>query len=161
MVVRPERDKGEQVTQFTREKRFRTRSVAGTLALGEKMAEILLPTPKLVVLRGEVGAGKTTLVKGIAAALGAAGEEDVTSPTFTLVHEYAGPKVRLYHLDLYRLETERDLESLGIDEMAAQPDALVLVEWGERFESIASRAEAEIAMEHGEGDERGMLVRWR
>jgi len=149
------------VTQFTREKRFRTRSVAGTLALGEKMAEILLPTPKLVVLRGEVGAGKTTLVKGIAAALGAAGEEDVTSPTFTLVHEYAGPKVRLYHLDLYRLETERDLESLGIDEMAAQPDALVLVEWGERFESIASRAEAEIAMEHGEGDERGMLVRWR
>jgi tRNA threonylcarbamoyladenosine biosynthesis protein TsaE len=161
MVVRPERDKGEQVTQFTREKRFRTRSVAGTLALGEKMAEILLPTPKLVVLRGEVGAGKTTLVKGIAAALGAAGEEDVTSPTFTLVHEYAGPKVRLYHLDLYRLETERELESLGIDEMAAQPDALVLVEWGERFESIASRAEAEIAMEHGEGDERGMLVRWR
>jgi len=149
------------VTQFTREKRFRTRIVAGTLALGEKMAEILLPAPKLVVLRGEVGAGKTTLVKGIAAALGAAGEEDVTSPTFTLVHEYAGPKVRLYHLDLYRLETERELESLGIDEMAAQPDALVLVEWGERFESIASRADAEIAMEHGEDDERAMLVRWR
>ena len=149
------------MTQFTREKRFRTRSVAGTLALGEKMAEILLPAPKLVVLRGEVGAGKTTLVKGIAAALGAAGEEDVTSPTFTLVHEYAGPKVRLYHLDLYRLETERELESLGIDEMAAQPDALVLVEWGERFESIASRADAEIAMEHGEDDERAMLVRWR
>jgi tRNA threonylcarbamoyladenosine biosynthesis protein TsaE len=149
------------VTQFTREKRFRTRSVAGTLALGEKMAEILLPTPKLVVLRGEVGAGKTTLVKGIAAALGAAGEEDVTSPTFTLVHEYAGPKVRLYHLDLYRLETERELESLGVEEMAAQPDALVLVEWGERFESIASRADAEIAMEHGDGDERAMLVRWR
>ncbi len=135
--------------------------MAGTLALGEKIAEILIPTPKLVVLRGEVGAGKTTLVKGIAAALGAASEEDVTSPTFTLVHEYAGPKVRLYHLDLYRLETERELESLGVDEMAAQSDALVLVEWGERFESIASRADAEIAMEHGDGDERGMLVRWR
>jgi tRNA threonylcarbamoyladenosine biosynthesis protein TsaE len=154
-------DKGEQLTTYTREKRFRTRSVAGTLALGEKMSEILLPAPKLVVLRGEVGAGKTTLVKGIAEALGAANEEDVTSPTFTLVHEYQGRKVKLYHLDLYRLETERELEALGIDEMAAQPDALVLVEWGERFESIASRADVEIAMEHGEDDERAMLVRWR
>jgi tRNA threonylcarbamoyladenosine biosynthesis protein TsaE len=146
---------------FTRERRFRTRSVAGTLALGETIAEILLPPPKLVVLRGEVGAGKTTLVKGIAAALGAAEEEDVTSPTFTLVHEYAGPKVRVFHLDLYRLETEKELATLGIEEMSAEPDALVLVEWGERFESIVSRADAEIAMEHGEGDERLLLVRWR
>ena len=149
------------MTAYTREKRFKTRSVAGTLALGEKMSEILSPTPKLVVLRGEVGAGKTTLVKGIAEALGAATEEEVTSPTFTLVHEYQGRKVKLYHLDLYRLETEREIEALGIDEMASQPDALVLVEWGERFESIASRADAEIAMEHGEGDERAMFVRWR
>ena len=132
----------------------------GTLALGERIAEILLPAPKLVVVRGEVGAGKTTLVKGIAAALGAASEEDVTSPTFTLVHEYAGSKVRVYHLDLYRLETERELATLGIDEMAAEPDALVLVEWGERFESIVSRMDAEIAMEHGEGNERAMMVRW-
>lgn len=148
------------VKRFSREKRFRTRSVEGTLALGERIAEILLPAPKLVVLRGEVGAGKTTLVKGIAAALGGASEEDVTSPTFTLVHEYRGPKVTIYHLDLYRLETERELATLGIDEMAAQPDALVLVEWGERFESIVSRMDAEIAMEHGEGNERGMMVRW-
>jgi ATPase, YjeE family len=134
--------------------------VEGTLALGERIAEILLPAPKLVVVRGEVGAGKTTLVKGIAAALGAASEEDVTSPTFTLVHEYAGSKVRVYHLDLYRLETERELATLGIDEMAAEPDALLLVEWGERFESIVSRMDAEIAMEHGEGNERAMMVRW-
>lgn len=149
------------MTTFTREKRFRTRSVAGTLALGEKFAEILSPTPKLVILRGEVGAGKTTLVKGIAEALGAAGEEDVTSPTFTLVHEYRGPKTKVYHLDLYRLETERELEALGIDEMASEVDALVLVEWGERFESIVSRADAVISMEHGEGDERMMMVHWR
>jgi tRNA threonylcarbamoyladenosine biosynthesis protein TsaE len=134
--------------------------VEGTLALGERIAEILLPAPKLVVLRGEVGAGKTTLVKGIATALGAANEEDVTSPTFTLVHEYTGPRVRVYHLDLYRLETERELATLGIDEMAAETDALVLVEWGERFESIVSRMDAEIAMEHGEGNERAMMVRW-
>jgi tRNA threonylcarbamoyladenosine biosynthesis protein TsaE len=146
---------------YTREKRFRTRSVAGTMAIGATIAEILSPTPKLVVLRGEVGAGKTTLVKGIAAALGAAEEEDVTSPTFTLVHEYAGPKTRIYHLDLYRLETEKELSTLGIEEMTSQPNALVLVEWGERFESIATQADAEIAMEHGDGDERGLMVRWR
>jgi tRNA threonylcarbamoyladenosine biosynthesis protein TsaE len=146
--------------EFSREKRFRSRSVAGTLALGERIGEILLPAPKLVVLRGEVGAGKTTLIKGIAASLGAAVEEDVTSPTFTLVHEYPGPKVRIYHLDLYRLETEKELATLGLEEMISEPDALVLVEWGERFESIVSRMDVEIAMEHGEGDERGMLVRW-
>src|ERR1700749_1228333 len=105
--------------EFTREKRLRTRSVSGTLALGEMMTE-LLPAPKLIVLRGDLGAGKTTLVKGIAAALGAAEAADVTSPTFTLVHEYAGKKVRLYHLDLYRLETERELSTLGLEEMAEQ-----------------------------------------
>ena len=97
-----------------KEKRFKTRSEAGTLAMGERVAEMLLPAPKLIVLRGDFGAGKTTLVKGIAAALGAAEAADVTSPTFTLVHEYVGRKVRLYHLDLYRLETERELLTLGL-----------------------------------------------
>ena len=106
-----------------------------------------------------MGAGKTTLVKGIAAALGAAEAEDVTSPTFTLVHEYVGPKVRLYHLDLYRLETERELLTLGLEEMAEQPDALVLVEWGEKFPSVVARADGEIAIEHAGGDERLFLVR--
>ncbi len=100
------------------EKRFKTRSEAGTLAMGERVAEMLLPAPRLIVLRGNLGAGKTTLVKGIAAALGAAEAAEVTSPTFTLVHEYVGPKVRLFHLDLYRLETERELLTLGLEEMA-------------------------------------------
>jgi tRNA threonylcarbamoyladenosine biosynthesis protein TsaE len=143
-----------------REKRFRTRSVEGTLALGERLAEILQP-PMLVILRGEVGAGKTTLVKGLAAALGAAGEDDVTSPTFTLLHEYVGPKVHLFHLDLYRLETEEQIAVLGLREMLEEPNALVLVEWGERFESVVKMADGEIAMEHGEGDERGLMVRWK
>jgi tRNA threonylcarbamoyladenosine biosynthesis protein TsaE len=143
-----------------REKRFRTRSVEGTLALGETLAEILRP-PMLVVLRGEVGAGKTTLVKGIAAALGAAVEEDVTSPTFTLVHEYQSAKVHLFHLDLYRLETEEQIAVLGLEEMLAEPNALVVVEWGERFESVVKLASGEIAMEQGEGDRRGLLVRWK
>jgi len=141
-----------------RERRFRTRSVEGTLALGERIAE-MLPPPMVVILRGEVGAGKTTLVKGIAAALGAAAEDEVTSPTFTIVHEYEGTKVRLFHLDLYRLETEEQIAVLGLDEMAGYDNALVLVEWGERFESIVKRAGGEIYMEHGEGDERGLMVR--
>ena len=144
-----------------REKRFKTRSEAGTLAIGEMVAEILLPAPKLIVLRGDLGAGKTTLVKGIAAALGAAEVEEVTSPTFTLVHEYSGPKVRVFHLDLYRLETERELLTLGLEEMAEAPDALMLVEWGEKFASVMERADGEITIEHAGGDERLFLVRVR
>lgn len=146
---------------FRREKRLRTRSVAGTMALGATIAEMLMPMPRMAVLRGEVGAGKTTLVKGIAAALGAAVEEEVTSPTFTLVHEYVGPKVHVFHLDLYRLETEEQIAVLGIEEMLAQANALVLVEWGERFESVAGAATAEIAMGQGETEEERLLVvRW-
>lgn len=151
--------------EWTREKRLRTRSTAGTLALGELMTELLLP-PKLVVLRGELGAGKTTLVQGIARALGAA-DDDVSSPTFTLVHEYAtqpkyGTHTRLFHLDLYRLEQERELEGIGLWELLEEKNALVLVEWGDRFSSVMERADAEIAMEHGEvEDERLLLVRWR
>jgi tRNA threonylcarbamoyladenosine biosynthesis protein TsaE len=142
-----------------KEKRFKTRSVEETLALGGRIAAMLHP-PLIVILRGEVGAGKTTLVKGIAAALGAAAEDEVTSPTFTIVHEYTGTNnVRLFHLDLYRLETEEQIAVLGIDEMASYPDSLLLIEWGERFESIVQRASGEIYMEHGEGDERGLIVR--
>jgi len=146
--------------EFTREKRLRTRSVAGTLALGEIITE-LLPAPKLVVLRGELGAGKTTLVKGMAAALGAANAEEVTSPTFTLVHEYQGKKVRLFHLDLYRLETEQELEGIGLWEMADAGDALVLVEWGDKFASVVERADAEIAIGQGEVEnERLLMIKW-
>ena len=141
------------------ERRFKTRSEEGTLAISERVTEMLLPAPKLIVLRGNLGAGKTTLVKGIAATLGAAEAADVTSPTFSLVHEYVGKKVRLYHLDLYRLETERELLTLGLAEMVEQPDALVLVEWGEKFPSVADRADGEILIEHAGGDERMFYVR--
>jgi tRNA threonylcarbamoyladenosine biosynthesis protein TsaE len=149
-----------------RERRFRTRSVEGTLELGGRIAEMLTAGLSqqqqhglVVILRGEVGAGKTTLVKGIAAALGAAAEDEVTSPTFTIVHEYVGTSIRLFHLDLYRLETEEQIAVLGLDEMAGYENALVLVEWGERFESVVKMAGGEIYMEHGEGDERGLIVR--
>ncbi len=147
--------------EFNREKRLRTRSAAGTLALGEVLTELLRP-PKLVLLRGDLGAGKTTLVKGMAAAMGASEAEGVTSPTFTLVHEYRGRKTRVFHLDLYRLETERELEGIGVWEIADAGDALVLVEWGERFPSLVARADAEIAIEGGETEtERLLQVRWR
>ena len=145
--------------EFTREKRFKTRSVAGTLAIASTIAEIL-SAPRVVILRGELGAGKTTLVKGWVEALKAGTADEVTSPTFTLVHEYTGPKAKVYHLDLYRLETERELATLGIEEMAAEPNAVVLLEWGEKFPSITARADAEIRMEHLEGDERSLWVRW-
>ena len=110
----------EFTPDFNREKRFKTRSPRGTLAIAETIAE-LLPAPRFIILRGDLGAGKTTLVKGWVEALHAGSADDVTSPTFTLVHEYHGPKVHIYHLDLYRLETERELATLGLDEMAATP----------------------------------------
>ena len=142
-----------------REKRLRTRSENGTLALGELLTE-LLPAPRMVVLRGDLGMGKTTLVKGMAAALGADSKE-VTSPTFTLVHEYKGRKTRLIHLDLYRMEEEREIEGIGLWEMAEAADALVLVEWGDRFASVMERADAEIEIGQGEAEnERLLRVQW-
>jgi tRNA threonylcarbamoyladenosine biosynthesis protein TsaE len=149
-----------KLREYTREKRFKTRSVAGTLAIAGTIAEILTG-PRVVVLRGELGAGKTTLVKGWLESLGAAKPDEVTSPTFTLVHEYEGKRGRVYHLDLYRLETERELLALGLGEMAEEPGAVVLLEWGEKFESVMERADAEVAIAHLEGDERSLWVRWR
>ena len=146
---------------FNREKRLRTRSEAGTLGLGELLTELLRP-PKIVLVRGELGAGKTTLVKGMVAALGASDLESVTSPTFTLVHEYKARNVRVFHLDLYRLESEAELEGIGLWEMADAGDALLLIEWGERFPALVARADAEIAIGAGENEtERLLLVRWR
>ncbi|MGC2021472.1 MAG: tRNA (adenosine(37)-N6)-threonylcarbamoyltransferase complex ATPase subunit type 1 TsaE, partial [Candidatus Sulfotelmatobacter sp.] len=108
-----------------------TRSAEETIAFGRTLTEMLAP-PKLVLLRGDLGAGKTTLVKGIAAGFGAAEEEDVTSPTFTLVHEYRSPRANLYHIDLYRVDTQRELETLGLDDLRAEGSVL-LIEWGEKF----------------------------
>ena len=145
--------------EFTREKRLRTRSENGTVGLGQILTE-LLGAPKLVVLKGDLGMGKTTLVRGMAEALGAdAGA--VTSPTFTLVHEYKGLRTRLIHLDLYRLEDEREVEGIGLWEMAEAEDALVMVEWGDKFASVVARADAEIWITQGEVEnERLLLVRW-
>lgn len=142
---------------------FVTQSGADTVEVGRKLAELLSP-PQLLLLRGELGTGKTTLVKGLAQALDAAEPDEVTSPTFTLIHEYDGTRngrpVKLYHLDVYRLEGERQLETLGLDELLT-PDALVLVEWGEKFKSIRKRATGEIGITSEGGDARKIVVTLR
>jgi tRNA threonylcarbamoyladenosine biosynthesis protein TsaE len=139
---------------------FTTQSSADTVAVGRKLAGLLKP-PQLLLLRGDLGTGKTTLVKGIAQALDAAEPEEVTSPTFTLIHEYDGSRegkpVKLYHLDVYRLESERQLETLGLDDLLT-PDSLVVVEWGEKFKSIKKRATGEIAISTEGGDARKITV---
>ena len=139
---------------------FTTQSGADTIEVGRKLASLLKP-PQLLILRGDLGTGKTTLVKGIAQALDAAEPDEVTSPTFTLIHEFDGSRegkpVKLYHLDVYRLESERQLETLGLDDLLT-PDALVVVEWGEKFKSIRKRATGEIVIAPEGGDARKITV---
>jgi len=136
------RDSGA-LGQVTRD--ITTNSAEETIAFGRTLAEWLAP-PKLVLLRGDLGAGKTTLVKGIAAAFEAAAEEDVTSPTFTLVHEYRGPRANLYHIDLYRVDTPRELETLGLDDLRSERSVL-LIEWGEKFARLQRERDIEISLE--------------
>ena len=124
--------------------------------MGQQIVPLVIP-PKLVLLRGDLGAGKTTLVKGIAEGFRAAGEEDVTSPTFTLVHEYRGPGVNLYHIDLYRVDTPRQLETLGLDDLMAA-DSVLLIEWGEKFERFVRERDVEIALERLSENERRIRV---
>ena len=127
------------------QREFITHSPEETIALGKTLVSLLTP-PKIVLLRGDLGAGKTTLVKGIAAGFGAAAEDDVTSPTFTLVHEYRGPGANLYHIDLYRVDTPRQLETLGLDDLISERSVL-LIEWGEKFPRFVRERDVEIALE--------------
>ena len=122
-----------------------THSAEETIAFGRTLTEMLAP-PKLVLLRGDLGAGKTTLVKGIAAGFEAAEEEDVTSPTFTLVHEYRGSRANLYHIDLYRVDTLRELETLGLDDLRSD-GSILLIEWGEKFPRLQRERDVEISLE--------------
>ena len=122
-----------------------THSTEETIAFGRTLPASLAP-PKLILLRGDLGAGKTTLVKGIAAAFDAATEEDVTSPTFTLVHEYRGPRANLYHIDLYRVDTPRELETLGLDDLRSE-NSILLIEWGEKFPRLLRERDVEISFE--------------
>jgi tRNA threonylcarbamoyladenosine biosynthesis protein TsaE len=120
---------------------FETQSEEETIALGERLASEL-PAKAVVLLVGNLGAGKTTLTKGIVKGLGAAAPEEVSSPTFTLIHEYS-PSV--YHVDLYRLDTRAQVETLGLYELFDRT-AVVLIEWGEKFLEFMPRERIEIRL---------------
>lgn len=134
---------------------FRTSSEQQTIALGQELAR-KLPAGAVVLLIGTLGAGKTTLAKGIAKGLGAAEPEDVSSPTFTLIHEYGDP-VKVYHVDLYRLDEPREVATLGLEEIF-EHDAVVLVEWGEKFPELLPARRVEIHITRLETEEREISV---
>ncbi len=121
---------------------FRTRSEEETIALGRELAREL--PSGAVLLIGNLGAGKTTLAKGIVEGRNAATANDVSSPTFTLIHQYGGENP-VYHVDLYRLDEVREVEKLGLDDLFAS-GALVLLEWAERFPSLLPRDRTEIRL---------------
>ena len=147
-------------------KEFITHSSEETIAKGREIASKLRP-PVLVLLKGDLGSGKTTLTKGIISGLGAAKEEDVTSPTFNLVHEFlipvlAGSKgnslpCKVYHVDLYRIESFPDLESLGLED-ALSEKAIVIIEWPERFTMRTDWPTVEIRFDHAGGDSRRIAI---
>ena len=135
-----------------------THSAEETVALGRKLAPILKDV-RMVILSGDLGAGKTTLVKGIAEGLQAASQDDVTSPTFTLIHEFRGCEVNLFHVDLYRLDTPRELDTLGLDELFVEDGNLVLLEWGEKFPRFRKERDVEICLERRGDQERRIVVK--
>lgn len=128
-----------------------THSAEETTRWGREFAGSL-KTPVLVLLTGELGTGKTTLTKGIVAGLGVANEDEVTSPTFTLLHVY-GTSTKVYHGDLYRIESFHDFETLGLEDIFAQP-AVVILEWSERFPLPSPWPQVRIRLEHLGGDVR-------
>ena len=132
-----------------------TRSAEETIAWGRKLAG-KLEAPVLVLLSGDLGSGKTTLTKGIVAGLHAAKEDDVTSPTFTLVQEY-GSGNKVFHGDLYRIESFHDFETLGLEDVFAKP-AIVILEWSERFPLKAPWPQVRVKLEHLGGDSRRITL---
>jgi tRNA threonylcarbamoyladenosine biosynthesis protein TsaE len=136
---------------------YRTASEAETIALGERLAREL-PRRGVVLLIGNLGAGKTTLAKGIVNGLGAAAPDEVSSPTFTLIHEYGDGRV--YHVDLYRLDEPREVATLGLDEIFDR-DGLVLIEWGERFPKMLPAVRTEIRITSVGDDAREIEVTQR
>lgn len=131
---------------------FETRSEEETIQLGRRIAA-QLPRRAVVLLIGNLGAGKTTLAKGIVSGLGAAQPEEVSSPTFTLIHEYG----RVYHVDLYRLDRPEQVAGIGLEELFDR-DAVVLIEWGERFPELMPADRIEIELRPLDGDRREITV---
>src|SRR5712692_6027347 len=134
---------------------FITHSAQETTNWGREFSKRLRP-PVLILLNGDLGTGKTTLTKGIVSGLGAANEDDVTSPTFTLVHVYGKP-AKVYHADLYRIENFHDFETLGMEDMFSTPSVAIL-EWSERFPLQSPWPQIRVRLEHLGGDARRITV---
>ena len=134
---------------------FHSASPEETAAVAREIAA-LIPAPAVIQLTGNLGAGKTTLSKSLVAAWGAADPEEVSSPTFTLIHEYGEP-VTVYHIDLYRLESPAEFYSLGLEDIFDSP-ARVLIEWGEKFAPLLPPDRWIIRIEHAGGDARRITV---
>jgi len=133
---------------------FHTRSEEETIALGRQLGAEL--QYGVVLLIGNLGAGKTTLAKGIVEGRNGTPADEVSSPTFTLIHQY-GDEVPVYHIDLYRLDDPREVESLGLDELFAS-QALILLEWAERFPALLPRQRIEIRLRAMPDDAREIVV---
>jgi tRNA threonylcarbamoyladenosine biosynthesis protein TsaE len=133
---------------------FTTALPEETRTLGEQVGKLLRPGD-VVLLSGDLGAGKTTFTQGLAAGLGVA--TGVTSPTFTLVHEYAGPSLTLFHFDPYRLSGPDDLADLGFEEYLER-EGVVVVEWAERLGPLAPREHLSVRLEAGQNDERTITL---
>lgn len=134
---------------------FLSHSEEETRAKGRELASVL-KAPLIVMLSGELGSGKTTLTKGMISGLGAAREEDVTSPTFILVHVFHN-HCKVYHVDLYRVEGFHDLETLGLEDALSEA-AIVIVEWSERFSLRTDWPRLVIRLEHAGGDCRRITI---
>jgi tRNA threonylcarbamoyladenosine biosynthesis protein TsaE len=132
-----------------------THSAEETIQQGREIGARLKP-PVLILLSGELGAGKTTLTKGIASTLGAAAEDEVTSPTFTLVHKYARGST-VYHVDLYRIGDFHDLETLGLEDVFSD-NAVVIVEWPDKFTLRTGWPVVRIRLEHVDEDTRRISI---
>ena len=136
-----------------------THSADETTAWGREFAK-RLQAPVLVLLSGELGSGKTTLTKGIVAGLNAATEDEVTSPTFTLLHEYGGGPGgarKVFHGDLYRIENFHDFETLGLEDAFASP-SIIILEWSENFPLKAPWPQLRLRLEHAGGDSRRITL---
>jgi len=132
-----------------------THSSEETIELGRQVGAQLKP-PLLVLLFGELGAGKTTLTKGIVSALGAAEEDQVTSPTFTLVHKYEQGSV-VYHVDLYRVGDFQDLETLGLEDFLTE-QAILIIEWPEKLAIRTDWPKLRINLKHESEDSRRISI---
>jgi tRNA threonylcarbamoyladenosine biosynthesis protein TsaE len=136
---------------------YKTSSDEETVELGRTIARSL-PKKSCVLLIGNLGAGKTTLAKGIIHGLGYAPPEEVVSPTYTLIHEYG--EGRVYHIDHYRLDEAKQIATLGLEEIFDR-EAVVLIEWGERFPDLMPAERIEIRLRATDEDTREIeLTTW-